>query len=379
MRQRIYNLNDVGDHSTLETFEEEPFASEATLQKLIEDHPELLAGEQIDPADPPRFVLVSREAGIAQEVDGAATWSIDHVLIDQHAVPTLVEVKRSQNREIRRTVIGQLLEYAAHASKTWTSEEIRERLESSQDADERLSELLADETDDVEEFWERFKTNLAAKNLRLLFVADEIPDALATVVEFLNAQMPNTEVLAVEVKQFRGGTGLILVPRVIGRTTAGALRKAPSRQRLTRASFLEGFPSASGRDAAQELLRVAHEVGARIDYGDTSVSIRMHCELWPYRQPVTVAWLHPRPEQLGWNNLRDFAFGWAPGHYEIDADSPLKHRLDQWSAEFVNVPYANRVASNDLDAWWISHGDAAENIDLIKAHLAAALGDLADL
>jgi hypothetical protein len=37
---------------------------ELVLQKLIEDYPALLAGEQIDPDDPPRWLLVKREAGI---------------------------------------------------------------------------------------------------------------------------------------------------------------------------------------------------------------------------------------------------------------------------------------------------------------------------
>jgi hypothetical protein len=40
---------------------------------------------------------------------------IDHVLIDQDAVPTFVEVKRSTDTRIRRGVVGQLLEYVANA------------------------------------------------------------------------------------------------------------------------------------------------------------------------------------------------------------------------------------------------------------------------
>lgn len=39
------------------------------------------------------------------------------MLVDQDAVPTLVEVKRGSNPEIRRTIVGQMLEYAAHAAQ----------------------------------------------------------------------------------------------------------------------------------------------------------------------------------------------------------------------------------------------------------------------
>ena len=61
---------------------------------------------------------------------------------------TLVEVKRGTNTEIRRTVVGQLLEYAAHASQTWTAEELRRIFEESNgDADGRLAELLQSDED----------------------------------------------------------------------------------------------------------------------------------------------------------------------------------------------------------------------------------------
>ena len=75
---------------------------------------------------------------------------------------------------------------------------------------------------DADAFWQAVATNLAAKHLRLLFVADDIPDPLARVVEFLNSAMPDVEVLAVEIKQFRGERGQTLVPRVIGRIAAVA-------------------------------------------------------------------------------------------------------------------------------------------------------------
>ena len=63
---------------------------------------------------------------IAASAGEGARWSVDHLVIDQDAVPTLAEVKRGSNPEIRRTIVGRLLEYAAHASETWTAEELRE-------------------------------------------------------------------------------------------------------------------------------------------------------------------------------------------------------------------------------------------------------------
>ena len=77
MAERIYLLADQGDLSEMT---EERFDTEAALQRLIAQHPELLAGEQINPHDPPRWILVRREKGIADSPDaGLARWAVDHL------------------------------------------------------------------------------------------------------------------------------------------------------------------------------------------------------------------------------------------------------------------------------------------------------------
>ena len=134
-------------------------------------------------------------------------------------MPTLVELKRGSNREIRRTIVGQLLEYAAHASETWKAQDLRALFDSNarvrgKEPNDEIDALLESDAIDAEQFWTNVATNLAAKRLRLLFVADHIPDPLARVVTFLNEQMSNVEVLAVEIKRFRGRSGETLVPRV---------------------------------------------------------------------------------------------------------------------------------------------------------------------
>ena len=266
MAERIYTRAERG---RLEPLEEKPFSTEDELQALIAEHPELLDGEQIRPGDPRRWILISREKGIAETSDAAARWAIDHLIIDQDAVPTLTEVKRGSNPEIRRTIVGQMLEYAAHAAQTWTADELRRTFEKSTnerglDPSHELATLLqADGEADADRFWRDVSTNLAARRLRLLFVADDIPDPLERVVEFLNGQMPGIEVLAVEIKQFRGKSTQTLVPRVIGRTAAsselGTARG--TRLLLTRESFLDGFASDEARSVASRLLDVAQESG----------------------------------------------------------------------------------------------------------------------
>jgi len=69
---RIFLLD--GDAS-LTPLREEPYDSEALLQTLLADYPDLLAGEQIDESVPRRWLLVRREQGIAAGPDGSHPWA----------------------------------------------------------------------------------------------------------------------------------------------------------------------------------------------------------------------------------------------------------------------------------------------------------------
>ena len=195
------------------------YDSEALLQELLAKYPNLLAGEQMDAANPRRWVLVSREMAVPDEDEGAGRWSLDHLFLDQDAVPTLVEVKRSTDTRLRREVVGQLLDYAANAVVYWPVESLRSafeaRFKDQSEADEAICGLIGGEAN-VEKYWQDVKTNLQAGRIRLVFVADIIPPELQRIVEFLNDQMDPAEVLAVEIKQFVGSGIQTLVPRVIG-------------------------------------------------------------------------------------------------------------------------------------------------------------------
>lgn len=103
MTDRIYVV--TGD-DTLKPMEVSPYAREDVLQRLLERYPDLLAGEQVDPDDPRRWLLVKREADITHSGDEAHRWRLDHLFLDQDGVPTLVETKIAANPELRRQVVG---------------------------------------------------------------------------------------------------------------------------------------------------------------------------------------------------------------------------------------------------------------------------------
>lgn len=203
------------------------FAAEDQFQKLLAEHPDLLAGDQIDPEFPRRWLLLARELSVPCEDGGTARWAIDHLFVDQDAVPTIVEVKRQSDTRLRREVVGQMLEYAANASSYWRADELRQKFEAShENADTEISEQLG-YSGDVIEFWQSLKTNLQAGRIRLLFVADYIPPELRLIVEFLNKQMDPAEVLALELRQFEGAGMRTIVPLVYGQTQDATGRKKP--------------------------------------------------------------------------------------------------------------------------------------------------------
>ena len=378
MAERIYLM---GEGERLRPLEEELFATEDDLQKLIAENPELLDGEQIRPGDPRRWVLVTREKGVAESRGAGARWAVDHLIVDQDAVPTLVEVKRGENPEIRRSVVGQMLEYAAHAAATWTGEELRRSFEKisreqGRDPGEAIAGLLGpDEAADPERFWDEVARNLAASRLRLLFVADEIPDPLKRVAEFLNAQMPGIEVFAVEVKRFRGEGAQTLVPRVFGSVVA--TRSASPPQRLTRESFLTDFAGDAERRAAERLLDAATRAGAAFEWGPSGVSVRALCPLWS--QPVTVAWLYiPSKSEAGlvWMKTRAFTFGAAI--LDEDMDDRLRAVLERWVREFDRAPFTD-ASSKGVRARAIDYDGAAGEAERLAERLSNVITEIGAL
>ena len=373
MAERIYLTTTDG----IEPLEEKAFDLEDELQTLVAKHPELLDGEQMSPGDPRRWLLISREKGIPEAAGEGARWAIDHLLVDQDARPTLAEVKRGWNSEIRRTVVGQVLEYAAHASGTWAAGDLRETFERSaakrgSDVQEELDRLLQTGADaDADAFWDDVARNLAANRLRLLFISDRIPDEFARVVTFLNEQMPDIEVLAVEIKRFRGKKNQTLVPRVIGRTTQGPKpNRGPTGTRITRESFFDGFAAERVRAVAQALLDVAQEAGARIEYGRTGPSIRVRCE--GIRQPITVAWLYST-KGVRWMNTREFTFGAALYEHELPGDK--FSRVQTCLNELHTATFTQDASSKGVQAWTVEHEVAVEHqqalMDLLQRIIKA--------
>jgi len=274
----------LAPEGTVQRIPHRQFDSEDLFQTLIERHPEILVGEQIDPEDPPRWLLIQREAGIPGEHAGVDRWAIDHLLLDQNGRPTLVEVKRSTDTRLRREVVGQMLDYAANALEYWPSDRIRDLAAriygGPEQLDIKIDELLnADGNQEIEitpkEYWERVEQNLRNGEVRLLFVADAIPTELRRVIEFLNDHMPRVEVLGVEIRHYENDSIRALVPRVVGQTEFARQSKSRllRRKKISRSEFLD-MCSPTSRPFFEFLLTKADKHGAVISWNVTGFSLR---------------------------------------------------------------------------------------------------------
>jgi hypothetical protein len=322
MAGSIYLLRGDGEFIPMN---EHGYQTEDRLQALLADHPDLLPGDQIDTVTPRRWLLVSREVPLPSEEDAAGRWSVDHLFLDQDAVPTLVEVKRSEDTRIRREVMGQVLEYAAHATVYWPVELIQERFREHcgkqrvpRDPEEVLAAFL-DQDRKPEEFWESVKTNLQARKVRLIFVADKIPAELQRTVEFLSDQFKLAQILAIEVKQYQGEGVTTLVPRVLNRIPA-----IPQQKSWDEPSFMDAL---------------------RTRCGPTEVRVAKNLLEWATRQKLRIWWGKGR---------KDGSF-----YPMIDRDAASYWTFAAWTNGRINIPFQTMATRAPFD-------DDAKRVDLLN-------------
>ena len=203
---------------------------EDALQKLLEEHPELLPGTQIgsDPDDPPRFALLRREMPVG------GSWSLDHLYVDQFGILTLVETKLYQNAESRRSVVGQIIEYASNAQVSWGNGNLKDKTDEywsrkNLETSEMIKEKFGPDLD-IDQLWIDIEENLNRGRIRLIIASDEIRPEVKQMIEFLNGEFRNTEVLGLELSCYaEEDDSVIIVPRIIGQTEKSKIGKGADR------------------------------------------------------------------------------------------------------------------------------------------------------
>ena len=356
-----------------------PYPGEAVLQKALADAPEVIAGFSTTGDEPARLLLIKREMAVPA-ADNPGTLRIDHLYVDATGVPVLVEVKRSTDTRLRREVVAQMLDYAASAAQEWSPEAIRAALEEQAGPDKSIDEFLEKHefpmTGDT--LISAITDKLAAGEIRMIFVADEIPESLRRIIEFLNLQMSPAEVLGVEVPQYVGKEGTAYVPTLVGRTTAARSKKitASGGRPWDRDRFLE-----TARDRCDDM---EYDIIVKLLDAITAAQGRV---VWGQgSQPGFGAWYDVDGQQLGLWNLR--APGETPGSHgriEFRFSDLIKTRgescVDSAAAELEEITDASdrimALRQAGLKGWSSIYLSELSHDDTAFHHLLKAISILA--
>lgn len=217
------------------------FTEEGKLQDYLEEYPSLIPLADIAEGAS-QLLCIGREVG-------AGSGSIDLLCVDKDSLLTIVETKLRRNREARREVVGQIIEYASYVCQ-WTADDVyriaNEYFAKSEKApqsykgktlDEIMKEVVGDTFSD-EDFRIRIGQNLRDGRIRLIIAVDELIEPLRATVTFLNSYS-NFDILLLQLTDFEESeTKKVLVPLLFGYATKSAERDSRETKHWDEDSFL---------------------------------------------------------------------------------------------------------------------------------------------
>lgn len=153
--------------------EEKPFGKEAELQMLLATNPDLIPVQLLGDDRGPIRVFIS-QAGLPR------SGQTDLIGIDEDGNIAIIEAKLASNQEIKRKVIGQILEYAAYLwQKPYEDFDAVVQTKRGKSLVQLMQEVEKEEEDwSAEEFRKAVTTNLREGRFALFIVVDEINEEL---------------------------------------------------------------------------------------------------------------------------------------------------------------------------------------------------------
>ncbi len=191
--------------------------NEKWLQNLLERQPGLLPINQIGEAAFSSMVPVCTELPMQ-------AGRMDNLFVTPRGEIAIVECKLWRNPEARRTVVGQILDYASEMT-TWSYKKFDDQIKAARQVDgstQSLFEIVsaADETDEVS-FHDAVSRNLARGRFLLLIVGDGIREGLETIAQYMTKHASlHFRLAIIELALFElPKGGFIVQPRVLAKTT----------------------------------------------------------------------------------------------------------------------------------------------------------------
>jgi len=248
-----------------ERAEETPYANEPHLQKMLYESPELIPmGEDTSPR------IFIREAGLP------GSGNTDLVGVDTNGGVYIVECKLASNPEVRRKVVGQVLEYAAFLWNMSYDDfnALFERREKTP-----LEDLIGSKAAEgwsVEIFRDKVKQHLSDGAFELVIVVDKINEDLKRIIKFVSSRGPQLRLRAIELPLYVGGDSEVVVPRTYGGESERDIK--PPRPEKSMEESLAGYQKPAVRAKVESLVSEWQKGGGEVVPGRTVLSFRADIE-----------------------------------------------------------------------------------------------------
>lgn len=171
------------------------YGDEDELQAMLAQHPELLREDTDAP-----LRTVRREVSMEGQY-------LDILMVDATGMPVAVEVKLVRNADIRRKIVGQILEYASLLSSL-TVDELDSIARGA--LNETLHAFAVEGETTFEDLRKACGTHLRAGQVRIVIAVDEAPDGLIQIFEFLSRRS-DLDIRLVRLHKYFLKTGEVLV------------------------------------------------------------------------------------------------------------------------------------------------------------------------
>lgn len=251
------------------------YGQERELQRILAEAPNLIPVEELrDDASP--LMVAIREFGLP------GSGNTDILAFSADGDIALLECKLESNADIKRTVIGQIFEYAAYLSEMdYETLNDRVRQQRGEDLTELVRASLGSTDWDEEAFRSGVTDCLEQGRFMLIIGVDRINEELSKTVRFINGFGHSSFSLhALEMQRYAGEGVEILVPHLHGPTRVS--RPSSERRQWTWERFLSVAQAANASDvvaAMKDLYEWSRSIGARAFFGNGKVtgSFTFHC------------------------------------------------------------------------------------------------------
>jgi len=243
------------------------YSDEAFLRDRIWDEPSLIPIAEIG---------LSNEATVIplKETSLPGAGSSDVILIDSSGNIVIVECKLATNPEKKRTVIGQVLDYASSlATLSYDDIDTRVAREHHKPLHELMEERVPAEKWDEDQFRNDLSGTLASGSFKLVIAIDKMDPDLARILHYVSSQ-GELRIFGLELRYHKQDDVEVIIPHIANPIEIGAARSATSGQRWDADSYraeLGKIGDERVRAAASELLRFGQDKAESMSWGRSGI------------------------------------------------------------------------------------------------------------